>query len=339
MSLELAPYLYQTALVYVQRPQNLSHWTKWIGRVNSSCVRRLVLEYSTLDAMDTAGSLDMWSSALTSLPNLQYIMFYYEPDERYGRKWPFRLTELDIETEANLWVERSPRVFEILKGAHQGWRSFSQALLAINEPMPQINALSVIKLLDLNPVLTLEENVTRVPEGVLADRGLHLTSTYAMTGEPSTQSVALTSTQSVALTYRKRNYCAHKPDLHLEIKSQKYERLKYLRLGCPDLDSSILACLPEYIRTLDIALKDSKPEKVASNVRKMRQRCKLLFTLAISVSPLHDVYSLPDGGRAIDQQSVGEADMSHWEPFWEALRYVQSTGVKVWEGDGPGSRK
>ena len=33
------------------------------------------------------------------------------------------------------------------------------------------------------------------------------------------------------------------------------------------------------------------------------------------------------------------ARMALWAPFWEALEWVQRTGVRVWEGEGDGFRR
>lgn len=74
----------------------------------------------------------------------------------------------------------------------------------------------------------------------------------------------------------------------------------------------------------------------------LHQRCEQLFTFAIAISPLHDSNDLPDGGRQIKEgtpESKEEDMKKEWTPFWKALRDIQATGVRVWEGEGPGFKR
>ncbi len=348
LSLELAPYLYESATIDLRHPRHVLQWISIVGAYNSSCVRRLVLKYSALDLnlgkIDRDDALDVWSSSLAVMPNLDYLIYHYEPSRpykpyRYMGNLPDELPKLNSilkgATSPKLPMKGILNVNnyddDVFEGESTGDRRYTHAVLAIYEPVPQINAKAFIKLLGFNSALSLEQNVTRLPPGFLAGHGLHLMRTYTMTEDPQNQ--------SVALTYSRCNPSVPKVKPNLQLMFSNLPRLLYLRLGCPVVDSSFLRFLPTGIQTLDVAFKDGDPTNVARNLCQMRQRCPKLFTLAIVVSPLHDVYRLPDGGRAIDQQSAGEANIIHWEPFWAALRYVQSTEVKVWEGYGPGSKK
>ena len=348
LSLELAPYLYESATLYLRHPRHVLQWISTVGTYNSSCIHRLVLKFSTLDLnlgkVDHDDALDVWSSCLAVMPNLDYLIYHYEPSRPYEPHWcktdrPIGLPKLNF----NLDVATSPKLpmkgilnvknydDDVFEGQSTGTRRFTHVELAIHEPLPGINAVTFIKSIGFDPALPLEQNVTRLPPGFLVSHGFHLTRTHTMTEEPQAQ--------SVALTYSRRNSSIPKvkPDVPLMLSHLPW--LLYLRLGCPEIDSTFLAFLPTGIKTLDVAFKDPDPANVARNLRLMRERCQKLYLVAIAVSPLHNVYRLPDGGRVIDQQSAGEAENSQWEPFWEALRFVQGTGVKVWEGDGPGSKR
>lgn len=117
-------------------------------------------------------------------------------------------------------------------------------------------------------------------------------------------------------------------------------QLLYLRVGCRNIDSNFLLYLPRSIRTLDIAFTDTDPEQIANRLKFMRERCKSLFTVAIAVSPLHD-RELLDGEEELffDRQSVSEEIEEAWEPFWSALDELKASGLKVWEGEGPGFKR
>lgn len=345
---ELAPHLYESVTLCLHRPRNVLHWIHTIGTYNSSCVRRLVLRFCALDSdvgkKNHDEALDVWSASFNVMPNLDYLVYHYEPSKPYDPHWysSYKVTLLPNLDYA--WKMATPVKLpkkgilnadnyddDVFEGLSTSSRHFTHAVLAIHEPMPEMNATSFIKLLGMNSALTLPHNITCLPQGFLADHGLHLTRTYTMIEEPSQQSAALTYCRSNPLVPNS------KPNLPLIFSNLPW--LLYLRLGCSDVDSSFLAFLPKGIQTLDVTFKDRNPTKVASNLKRMRDRCQKLYTLAITVSPLHDLCDLPDGGRPIDQHSTGEANKSEWEPFWEALRFVQSTGVKVWEGEGPGYNK
>lgn len=345
---ELAPYLYESVTLRVRRPRNILHWVHTIGAYNSSCIRRLVLRFNTLDSdvgtKNHDEALDVWSASLNVMPNLDHLIYHYEPSKCYAPHWysPDKVTLLPSPgyygkpaTSAKLPMKGILNADnyddDVFEGSSPTSRHYTHAVLAIHEAMPRINATSFIKLLGLDSSMSLPHNITCLPQDFLAEHGLHLARTYTMIEEPSQQ--------SAALTYCRKGPSVPKTRPNLPLIFSNLPWLLYLRLGCRYVDSSFLAFLPKGIQTLDVFFEDRDPAYVASNLRKLSARCPKLYTLAISVWPLHGFYNLPDGGRQIDQDSAGEPDKREWEPFWEALKFVQGTGVKVWEGEGPGSRK
>ena len=341
-SLELAPYLYATAVVYLHYPQQILRWVNAIGSYNSSCVRSLVIRFSSLESgFDPKTDCDHWRASLFALYSLETLVYHYEPSRRYSRQipepeedYPCRMTpnERFLEREGIQGLGRLPRkgsydydVLESLRAPHL--QPITHAVLAIDEPMPEINMMSFMKLLSLDMKIPLPEGITRLPAKFLAGHGLELVRTYTMIEDPQQQ--------SVALTYRKQPSRNQVETPNLQLIFSNLPRLLYLRLGCPNVDSSFLALVPVDVQTLDVSFRDSDPERVSRNLKIMRARCKRLFTLAIVVSPLHDIVEMPRGGRRIDQQSKDEDGVDEWEPFWDALRFIQGTSVNVWEGEGP----
>ncbi|KAL9611809.1 MAG: hypothetical protein Q9167_003577 [Letrouitia subvulpina] len=215
-------------------------------------------------------------------------------------------------------------------------RPITHAVLAVDEPMPEILILPYKKHLQLNPTISLEQNITGVFPSVFRQRGLRPTHTYAFVETPEKPFVSLTYTKPPGASAKGPLVQPTEiPDLRVMLSN--LPQLIYLRVGCPSTDSSFLPFIPSTIQTLDVAITDSDPVHVASNLWSMRHHCPQLFTLAIAISPLHDNNRLPNGGRPIDQSS-GIGEPGEWEPFWEALRGIQATGVRVCEGEGPGFR-
>ena len=328
LNLELAPILYEFVTVYLRHPWQVLQWIGTIGAYNSSCIRRLTMEYTMLD-LDSRktkndDALDVWSSTLSMMPNLEYLTYHYDPSSLHVPHYRFNVPKREIPDvnshdgdDFQCQPKRNP--------------CLTHAMLAVHEPVPRINCGLFMYLLGLDPALSIEQNVTRLPPGFLAGCGLQLTRTYT-----AYSLWAALQNQSMTLTYSRQDSTISKVKLNVQLMLTNLPSLLYLRLGCQEVDSSFLTFMPTDIHTLDVAFQDPDPANVARNLQLMRQRCPKLFTLAIAVSPLHDAYHLPDGGRAINQQTTGEAEFSHWESFWKALRFVQSTGVRVWEGHGLG---
>lgn len=345
-SLELAPYLYARAVVHLHYPQKILRWVSAIGSYNGSCVRSLIIKYSSLDSgSEPKTDRDHWIASFFALYSLETLVYHYEPSRDYSQRgsgleedYPYGMTKHDrlMEREGIQSLDRRPRkgsyacdILESLPAPHL--RPITHVVLAIDEPMPKINMMSFTKLLSLDMKIPLPQSITRLTPKFFADHGFELVRTYTMIEDPQQHSVALT-------------YCKQRPrdqveTPNLQLILSNLPRLLYLRLGCPNVDSSFLSLIPVDVQTLDVSFRDLDPERVSRNLRIMRTRCKRLFTLAIVVSPLHDMVEMPDGGRRIDQQSKDEDGLIEWEPFWEALRFIEGTSVNVWEGEGPRFKK
>lgn len=340
--LELAPHLYATTVVRLLHPHQLLRWIDLVGGYNSSFLRGLTIKFSSLGP--ALGTLEqdlhqeVWSDVISKL---DYLVYHYEPSQHYNQQrvgldedHPCQVTTFGramqrIEVPGLYRVR--PRescdcdVLENLPASHA--RPITHAVLAIDEPMPEINMMSFMKLLSLDIKTSLPQSLTGLPPEFFADHGLELVRTYTMIEDPQKQ--------SVAMTYRRVSAINHVELPNLRLILCNLPRLLYLRLGCPNVDSAFLTFLPPRLQTVDVSFRDPNPERVSQNLRRMRQQCKQLFTFAIAISPLHDVIEMPDGGRQIDANSNDDHGVSQWEPFRDALRFIQSTGVKVWEGEGP----
>ena len=342
---ELAPYIYKNVVVHLCSPHQILHWTRKIGTYNSSCVRNLTLKFSALnpksDTLEHTTVSGIWSTSLEALCQLDTLIYYYEPSQHYSQQClglkddgACRFTTFERAMEKagthglnTRWTGHSHDhdILEDLPAAPS--RPITHAILAIDEAMPEINERVFMKLLSVDMNSTFHRKVTSLPTSFFDDNHLELIRTYAMIEDPQQS--------SVALTYRKHHSSSFIKPPNLQIMLSNLPRLLYLRLGSPNIDSSFLKFLPLTIRTIDVSFRDPDPGRVSRNLEIMSRRCNELFTLAIAVSPLHDRFELPDGGRQIDQRSKGEEAISEWEPFWDALKHIQGTGVNVWEGDGP----
>ncbi|KAL8920181.1 MAG: hypothetical protein Q9208_006427 [Pyrenodesmia sp. 3 TL-2023] len=350
---ELAPYLYETVVFRVQRPNEALHWIYTMGSLNSPCIRRLVLKFCTIEAIipcDTAS--DIWSSCLnTSLPNLDILTYEYDPSKIYKEH-----STNPIEDHPALFP-RFDQVLSIYKEARRGGsrhkyqdgvlssysklkdRPITHAVLAIDDTIPEILVLPFRSVLQINANIPLEQNITGFPPGFLAEHDLQPCRTYLFIEDPQRPSITLAYRKSDA---RRRTSSTRLPPPKLLVMLSVLPRLLYLRLGCPTTDSNFLNYLPATLQTLDVAFTDPEPQRVAANLHILHERCQQLFTLAIAVSPLHDNNDLPDGGRKIidgTPESQEVDSKKEWLPFWKALRDIQASGVRVWEGEGPGFKR
>ncbi|KAL8791836.1 MAG: hypothetical protein Q9195_005572 [Heterodermia aff. obscurata] len=346
---ELAPYLYKSVVVHLPNPHQILQWTSRIGTYNSSCVRNLTVKFPALKpkpgTLEDIAISSIWSLSLDALCQLDTLIYYYEPSQHYSqqclgldddRACRFTTFERAMEKVGAQGLDIRPArdsqdhdILESLPAAHS--RPITHAILAIGEAMPEINMRVFMKLLSIDMNSCFHKKVTGLPTEFFAKNGLELVRTYAMIEDPQQH--------SLALTYRKHHSSSFVKPPSLQTILSNLPRLLYLRLGSPKIDSSFLTFLPLTIQTIDVSFHDPDPERVSRNLRFMSERCSKLFTLAIAVSPLHDLLELPDGGRQIDQRSKGEEAISEWEPFWDVLKYIQGTGVKVWEGEGPGLKR
>ncbi|KAL8712391.1 MAG: hypothetical protein Q9220_003239 [cf. Caloplaca sp. 1 TL-2023] len=350
---ELAPYLYETVVFHLYRPYQALHWLYNIGSLNASCIRRLVLKFSSIGTQTPCDDAsDIWSSTLHSLPNLDALTYEYDPARQskqhhstnpleYHPALCYRFNEaLSLNPKLRNRMSKHDYQDGILHpdSKHKD-HPITHAMLAIDDTMPEILVHPFRSFLQINPNISLEQNITGLPPGFLLAHGLHPTRTYLFVETPQSP--------SVTLTYRKVTTCPFKnpfqfPRPNIQVMLSILPRLVYLRLGCPTTNSTFLTQLPTTLQTLDVAFTDPDPDRVAANLHILHQRCEQLFTFAIAVSPLHDNNDLPDGGRQIKEgtpESKEENLKKEWVPFWRALRDIQATGVRVWEGEGPGFKK
>ncbi|KAL8936082.1 MAG: hypothetical protein Q9211_004360 [Gyalolechia sp. 1 TL-2023] len=346
---ELASYLYETVVFRLQRPYQALHWIHAIGPLNRSCIRRLVLKFSSIQVErlhDDAS--DIWSSSLNALPDLEILTYEYDP-AKSSKQHPTNPIE-----DHPAWCSRLDQVLSLNPRARPGsskhdhedgvlssysklkLRPITHAVLAIDTTIPEILVRPFQSLLQIDTNKPLEQNITGLPPGFLTDHDLHPCRTYLFVEDPQRP--------SVTLTYRKSKTASTRPSINLPppnlpVMLSVLPRLLYLRLGCPTANSNFLTHLPNSLQTLDVAFTDSDPDRIAANLHRLHQRCEQLFTLAIAVSPLHDNTDLPEGGRQIKEgtpESREEELKKEWRPFWKALRAIQATGVRVCEGEGPG---
>lgn len=350
---EAAPYVYETTVVNLPHPHAALGWIHSIGTRNSALIRHLVLKFTSLSfeqPQNRGDVLKTWSASLQLLPNLQSLTFCYEPKEGKEQRWG----PVEEQTPHDVLVPREdlhtlpePETLKFQKGRNYDlemqhlqpdycFQSITHAVLAIHEPIPSILVLYFAKLLKLSSASSLEQNITCLPTDFLAGLGFYPTRTYALTDGPP----------SIVFTYRKLHAPPRRPvnsTPSLSLMLSQLPQLSYLRLGCHQVDSSILAAIPIGIKTLDIAFTDPDPCQVASNLQKMRSRCPDLYTLTIAVSPLHDTPKVND--EDLDEASIleREAQVTEltkiWEPFYEALSIISTNGLRIWEGEGTQFRK
>lgn len=343
--------MYETTVVNLSHPQEALPWIHTIGFRNSACIHHLVLKFTSLSfeqPMDEQDAQSTWSASLQFLPNLQSLSFNYTPKD-YKEPCVYSQEEALVSptsSEAPCYELPSLPRPENLKLQRRRsndveWRdlqpdfqshSNTNAVLAIHEPIPSFLVLCFSKLLKLSSARSLEQNITCLPTDFLGRLGFYPTRTYALTEGPP----------SIVFTYRKLDAppqwpITPAPDLHMML--SQLPQLSNLRLGCRKVDSSILSAIPSGIKVLDIAFTDHNPTQIAANLIKMRTRCDKLVTLTIAVSPLHDETPLQEGESIEEMASRMDAEADYWEPFWDALGQIQSTGVRIWEGEGASFRK
>ncbi len=351
---EATPYVYETTVVKLAHPHEALRWIRSVGPRNSACIRHLVLKFNSLSAEPATkpNVLEGWSASLHLLPNLQALTFNYIPVGEPKEEVPSAAPEES--TGPNIWaappspspeLETLPEPESLSRQRSRSkdleWQDFqpdfrfqsiTHAVLAIQEPMPSMLVLYFAKLLKLSSARTLEHNITCLPTDFLAGQGFYPTRTYALTEGPP----------SIVFTYRKMDAplpwpTSSSPNLNLML--AQLPQLRYLRLGCRQVDSSVLLAIPRGIQTLDIGFADPDPVRVATHLRQMRARCDQLFTLSIAVSPLHDLPPTKEDDWSAQVPDRSDEETLYWEPFWEALGDLQGSGVRIWEGEGVGFRK
>ena len=362
---EAAPYLYENTAIHLLHPYQALRWILTIGPLNASYVRHLVLKFTSLeikDSKDKYNALDIWHRCLRLLKNLVRITFDYEPYTiPYNPAKCCYNMDADLPIFDNAMVNMlktftsSIKPENMLSSSVRGYhvdkdmlqfrpelrhKTITHAAIAIDEPMPYVLILSFIKLIkrDSHRTISSTDGITCLPTSFLAQRGFVLSRTYTFTEDPEKP--------SMVVTYRKLDAALHiptSPNPRVDTLLSHLPKLLYLRLGCRFTNSSFLTIVPSTIQTLDVAFTDPDPERVAANIQSMGQRCEQLYTLAIAVSPLHDALVLSKPAernqKPLDYQGSDLVDTVKWEPFWQATRHLQNTGVRVWEGEGPGFRR
>ena len=308
----------------LQCPSAVPYWIHGIGAYNASFISRLTVTLFALESRldEDSVCLGPWLNAFKNLPNLQRLTFDYDPDQHTldtGSSQAKSTTETTEIQKFSLTLRQRP---------------ISHAVLAIDEHIPSVLDLYFAKLLKLSTKISLEENITSLPRGFLPALEFQLSREYTFTEHPEKPTVTLTYTRQSG------NKCQSYLDPnHLHDVLTQLPRLLYLRLGCRHVDSSFLASVPAGLQTLDVAFTDDDPTRIARNLRLLRDRCDQLFTLAIVVSPLHDSQISQAEETLTGSQTASEEATDKWEPYREAIAHLQSTGVRVWEGEGPGFRR
>lgn len=212
-------------------------------------------------------------------------------------------------------------------------RPVTHAVMAMDEAIPPLLLQYFAKLLELSTKNSLEQSITGLPADFFDESGFYLARTYSFNEDPENP--------SIAMSFGRRPQGPISPLSSLRVMLDQLPHLLYLRVGCRNIDSSFLIQVSRSILTLDVAFTDTHPTRVATRLRAMRERCKCLFTLAIAVSPLHDRELLPNSKEELffDKTCVSKQTAKEWEPFWNALEDLKNSGVRVWEGEGPGFRR
>ena len=348
---EITPILYRTACVSVVHPNQIIRWLGKIGARNSACIRHLVIRFTSLllnynEEKYIKDRVLAWDAALRALPKLLSLAFYFEPDPKVSMLWttldddvlahdPVVGNELAI--SATAWAKK---LQPSLGSEAQTWefqpelsnRPITHAVLAMDEPIPPLLLAYFAKILELAPKSSLEQNVTGLPADFFEKSGFHLARTYSFNEQPENP--------SIAMSFRRQLPAPSSPFSSLHVMLTQLPYLLYLRVGCRNIDSTFLLHVPPSIRTLDVAFTDTNPELIASRIRAMRERCERLFTFAIAISPLHDrELSDQTEEKFFNRQSMSKEILKEWAPFWDVLESLKSSGMNVWEGEGPGFKR
>lgn len=350
---EITPFLYQTVCINVCHPNEVIRWLGTVGARSSACIRHLVIRYSSLllkfnEEKFVKDRVKAWDAALRALPRLLSLTFDFEQDTNVSMIWatldddmlvhdPHVGNELAI--SATAWAKK---LQPSLRNDAGSWeyqprdldqRPVTHAVMAMDESIPPLLLQYFAKLLELSNKTSLEQNVTGLPSSFFEESGFYLARTYSFNEDPQNNSIAMSFG-------RRRPHQFNSPMSSLRVMLDQLSQLRYLRVGCRNIDSTFLTFLPKSILTLDVAFTDTDPEQIASNLREMRERCKGLFTLAIAVSPLHDRAPLDERAEIFFiRQSLSSDILLEWEPFWNVLEEMKSSGLRVWEGEGPGFKR
>ena len=349
---EITPFLYQTVCINICHPNEIIRWLGTIGARNSACIRHLVIRFYSLplkfnEVKFVEDRVKAWDAALRALPRLLSLTFDFENSPDVSMIWanlddcvllhdPHVGNELAI--SATAWAKR---LQQSPYGNDEDWaykpdlqqRPVTHAVMAMDEAIPPLLLQYFSKLLELSNTTSLEQNVTGLPSSFFEKSGFYLARSYSFEEDPRRPTISMSYGR-----HGPSRFNSHLPSLNAML--IQLPHLLYLRIGCPNIDSSFLPFVPALLLTLDVAFTDTDPERVAKNIRIMREHCKVLFTLAIAVSPLHD-RDILDGRDEIffEKGILNKKILLRWEPFWDSLDALRASKVKVWEGEGPGFKR
>ena len=373
-NLEIKPLVYRRVHLECRHIDHLLYWLTMIGPPSSTCIQHLVVKTTSLCATDFEQSetrQEAWTLALKAMPALKTLEFNFAHDKTIdpfptGSKIDTEVIRPDLMLRLTHLASEVSQV-ETSSPPHGPTRydnsvcrptlkrnPITHAVLSIHEPMPPtlvryfkhviciisgVNTLNVqgstgATYLDSE---SMETNIT----------GLSLEFFKAHGFQPSEVCAMNENNENVRVNvgFARQQSCQSRTTSPLRSVQDKFldlPHLRYLRIGCRDLDSSFLSYLPRHIHTLDVAFTDDDPERIAENLMTMRGICKKLFTLAVAVSPLHDDEGLDEdqGYRLFfDRRFLKQEAQKRWEPFWAALDEIKESKVKVWEGEGPGFKR
>ncbi|KAL9576059.1 MAG: hypothetical protein Q9212_007420, partial [Teloschistes hypoglaucus] len=168
---ELTPYLYTTVVFHLQRTRQALQWIYKIGSFNSSCIRRLVLSFDTIQPdLPHDDAADCWSACIGWLPSLETLTYEYDPHKgiRYDTtnpimQHPSLCSQFDKALQLNPKLRRGPNKYDHEDGILSSFsklkdRRITHAILAIDDTMPEILIIPFGKLLEINPKYSLEQN-------------------------------------------------------------------------------------------------------------------------------------------------------------------------------------
>ena len=362
---EVLPYMYNRVCLKASQPHDFLPWLLAIGPSNSSCIRDLIIQTDLAGFEDTpldSQQRSAWAVGLGCMPNLGSIAFQFSHDENIdplsapatGDGFKTILTPLEqLKIGVNAVASHGPsfRPAPLPQGRWDYRPSleshpFTHAFFSIGEPLPPILVQYFESMLrnKSNIPLTaqslhlddqsMEKDITGLPPTFFRENGFYLWQTLLFN--------ANNEHHNVLLSFKRLPRISHSPAPLLKDMMRKLPHLKYLRLGCCEVDSSFLTHVPRHLDTIDAAFTDSDPERVAENLMTMRGICKRLFTLFIAVSPLHDrdLAGEEDNHEVVfDRRSLSPEVQKMWAPFWKAMNEIKNSKVKTWEGEAPGFKR
>ncbi|KAL6720745.1 hypothetical protein ACLMJK_002670 [Lecanora helva] len=323
-------------------------WLGTIGARASACIRHLVTRFSSLllkfnEDRFVRDRILAWKAALQALPRLLSLTFDFEQDANSSLIWasldedmllydPHVGNELAI--SATAWAKRiqagpsqETKDWGYHPNLHQ--KRVTHALVAMDEAIPDLLLKYFSKILELSSKTSLEQNVTGLPRSFFEESGFYLARTYSLNENPQTPSISMSFGRS-------RESQLESPINSLRNMLVQLPHLLYLRVGCRSIDSSFLPLLPSSILTLDVSFTDTDPGQVVSNLKAMNERCRSLFTLAIAISPLHDIEPLDQEDVCFNKLALDAKLLAKWAPFWDTLDAMRSSRLKIWEGHAEG---